>query len=61
MKDMALNNVEKKLEMSRNECGSLKENVSSLNAKIQQFSENMEALQKINEDLQQTVTTFYSY
>lgn len=59
MKDKALNNVEKKLDLSRNECATLKENISSLNTKIQQFSKDMEDFQKINQSLQQTVILIY--
>lgn len=59
MKDKALNNVEKKLETSRNECSNLKENISSLNSEIQQMVKDIENLKMLNDNLQLKVRITY--
>lgn len=58
MKDKALSNVEKKLELSRTECSGLKEKISSLNSENEQILKDIDNLQMLNDNLELKVSSF---
>ncbi|GBN52855.1 hypothetical protein AVEN_155156-1 [Araneus ventricosus] len=51
LKDTALSNLEKKLDLSRNECVSLKQQISDLNLEIQGVLKDLEDMQMMNDNL----------
>ncbi|CAL1298665.1 unnamed protein product [Larinioides sclopetarius] len=51
LKDTALSNLEKKLDLSRNECASFKQQISDLNLEIQGILKDLEDMQMMNDNL----------
>ncbi|XP_035219639.1 uncharacterized protein LOC118192737 isoform X2 [Stegodyphus dumicola] len=51
LKDKTLSNVEKKLDLSRNECASLKEQLSVVNVELQRVLKDLEDVHMLNDNL----------
>ncbi|KAF8784974.1 hypothetical protein HNY73_010577 [Argiope bruennichi] len=51
LKDTALNNLEKKLDLSRQECASLRQQISDLNLEIHRVLKDLEDMQMMNDNL----------